>query len=253
MSETRKPDFGPIKAKRVFEVICERIRGEIASGALRPGDKLPPERELAEQFNVSRTAVREAFRSLEIAGLVGLQKGAKGGAFILDGNPTLTRSLQDMISLGRISLADLTEARVLIQESIVRLACARATEADYEALERDISEVEALTRSGHLRDRLSYSINFYKILANITKNQVMIILIDSVTYILRLVVNEVGPDPKLDLAETRRAFMKCMRARDADGAVREMTAHLQRLHDHLDRARRKPSTRAARIPASADT
>lgn len=245
MSEERKPDFQPIRLKRVFEEICERIRGEIAAGTLRPGDKLPPERELAETFNVSRTAVREAIRSLENSGLIGLQKGAKGGAFILDGNPTLTRSLQDMISLGRVSLADLTEARVLIQEAVVRLVCARATENDFRALERDIAEVDALTREGRLRERLSHSINFYKILADITKNQVIIILIDSLTHILRLVVNQVGPDPKTDLVETRRAFMTCLRARDADGAVREMTEHLKRLHEHLERAQRKSNRRPA--------
>jgi GntR family transcriptional regulator, transcriptional repressor for pyruvate dehydrogenase complex len=252
MSEGRRPDFGPIKPKRVFEEICARIRSEIAAGSLRPGDKLPPERDLAETFNVSRTAVREALRSLEMAGLVGLQKGAKGGAFILDGNPTLTRSLQDMISLGRISLADLTEARTLVQEVVVRLACARATEADLAALEHDIDEVEALTRNGRLRERLDYSINFYKILANITKNRVIIILIDSLTYILRLVVSEVGPEPKNDLVETRRAFVKCLRARDADGAVREMTAHLERLHDHLARAQRKSSPRMVRSRVGAE-
>lgn len=253
MRSEREPDFGPIRPKRVFEEICERIRSQIAAGTLKPGDKLPAERELAEKFRVSRTAVREAFRSLEHAGLIGLQKGVKGGAFILDGNPTLTRSFQDMISLGRISLADLTEARVLIQEVVVRLACERATEADFKALERDIAEVDELTRSGRLRERLSYSINFYKILANTTRNQVIIILMDSLTYILRLVVNEVGPDPKTDLVETRRAFMKCLRARDADGAVREMAAHLKRLHDHLERARRKAGARTLRLPAAVDS
>ena len=252
MRQERQPDFGPIRAKLVFEVICERIRGEIAAGTLRPGDKLPPERELAQAFGVSRTAVREALRSLEISGLVGLQKGVKGGAFILDGNPTLTRSLQDMISLGRIALGDLTEARVLIQEAVVRLVCARATEADFRALERDIAEVDRLTRSGRLRERLTYSINFYKILADITQNQVIIILIDSLTTILRLVVNQAGPDPKTDLVETRRAFMKCLRARDADSAVKEMTAHLKRLHDHLERAMRKAKPRAARALVTAD-
>ena len=258
MNDVRRPEFGPIKPKRVFEVICDRIREELTSGTLRPGDKLPPERELAEQFGVSRTAVREALRSLEISGLVGLQKGAKGGATILEGNPTVTRSLQDMVSLGRISLTDLTEARMLIQEDIVRLACERATEADFAALEADIDRVEELTRSGQLRDRLNYSIDFYKVLAESTQNQVMIIVIDALTYILRLLVSQLGPDPKHDLVETRRRFMTHLRARDADAASREMTEHLNSLHDHLTRAQRRqaaqtkgggPRKRTAQRPA----
>ena len=73
------PPFGPVRTRRVFEDICDQIRGQVLGGILRPGDKLPAERELAEQFGVSRTAVREALRSLEIAGVVKLQKGVKGG------------------------------------------------------------------------------------------------------------------------------------------------------------------------------
>ena len=248
MTNTRMPDFGPIKPKRVVEEICERIRNELSSGALRPGDKLPPERELAEQFGVSRTAVREAFRSLEISGLIGLQKGAKGGAFILDGNPTVRQSLQDMVSVGHISLNDMTEARVLIQEAVVRLACERATEADFAALEADIDQTEELTREGRLRERLDYSINFHKVLARTTKNQVIIITIDALTYILRLLINQLGPHPRLDLVESRRKFLKHLRARDADAAVEEMTDHLTKLHQHLVREQQRADRHKVQRP-----
>ena len=134
-----RPAFGPVKTRRVFEEICDQIRREVAAGTLRPGDKLPAERELALQFGASRTAVREALRSLEIAGVVGLQKGVKGGAFILDGNPTaVTQSIHDMLALGRISLDNLTEARMLTEQVVIRLACERATEEDFDALDRNI-------------------------------------------------------------------------------------------------------------------
>jgi GntR family transcriptional repressor for pyruvate dehydrogenase complex len=253
MTIGRTPDFGPIRPKRVFEEICERIRNELSAGTLRPGDKLPPERELAERFGVSRTAVREAFRSLEMSGLIGLQKGAKGGAFILAGNPTIRQSLEDMVSVGQISLADLTEARVLIQDSIVRLACKRATEADFAALAADIDHTEELTLQGRLRERLDYSINFHKLLARTTKNQVMIVTIDALTYILRIIINKLGPHPRLDLVESRRRFLKHLRARDTEAAVAEMTDHLTKLHQHLvreqqriDRLRAKQPTPAAK-------
>jgi GntR family transcriptional repressor for pyruvate dehydrogenase complex len=251
MTSTRMPDFGPIKPKRVFEEICERIRNELSSGTLKPGDKLPPERELAEQFGVSRTAVREAFRSLEISGLIGLQKGAKGGAFILDGNPTVRQSLQDMVSIGHVSLNDMTEARVLIQEAVVRLACERGTEADFAALETDIDQTEELTHQGRLRERLDYSINFHKVLARTTKNQVIIITIDALTYILRILINQLGPHPRLDLVESRRKFLRHLRARDADAAVAEMTDHLTKLHQHLVREQHRADRRRTEKPAHA--
>jgi GntR family transcriptional regulator, transcriptional repressor for pyruvate dehydrogenase complex len=239
MAGTQQPDYGPIRSKRVFEEICERIRQELASGRLKPGDKLPAERELAERFGVSRAAVREAFRSLEMSGLLRLQKGAKGGAFIVDAIPTMRQSMQDVVSVGRISLNDLTEARVLIQEVIVRLACERATAADFAALEADIDRVEELTREGRLRERLDFSINFYKVLAQTTKNRVMILTIDALTYILRTVIAELGPHPRLDLVESRRIFLRHLRARDAEAAVAEMTDHLTKLHQHLVREQQR--------------
>src|SRR5438445_1009932 len=121
------PAFETVRTSRLFEEICNRIRENIAAGSLKPGDKLPAERELAVQFGVSRTVLREALRSLEIAGLVRLTKGAHGGAVILDGGSALTRSFKDMITLGRVTIEDLTEARVLLEDAIVRLACERAT------------------------------------------------------------------------------------------------------------------------------
>src|SRR5215831_10481200 len=72
--------FAPIHTRRTFEEICERIRDRLASGDLRPGDKLPAERDLAQQLGVGRNALREALRSLEISGILELRKGVKGGA-----------------------------------------------------------------------------------------------------------------------------------------------------------------------------
>ena len=128
----------PPKVKlRAFEEICERIRRQLAAGKLKPGDKLPPERELSEQLGVSRAALREALRTLEIAGVIMLKKGVKGGAFVQAGDPAnMTRVIQDLVHLGAISLGDLTEARLLIQSGVVRLACERATDADIEAIGR---------------------------------------------------------------------------------------------------------------------
>jgi GntR family transcriptional regulator, transcriptional repressor for pyruvate dehydrogenase complex len=144
MATTPQLSFQEVKTRRVFEEICEQIRKRLASGVLKPGDKLPAERDLAVEFKVSRPAVREALRTLEISGVVSLQKGVKGGAFIRDGNPALlTQSLQDLMFLGRVSLAGLAEARRLINGMVIELACERATEEDFAAIERNIAEIES--------------------------------------------------------------------------------------------------------------
>ena len=68
--------FSAITPHRAFEDIADQIRGLVASGRLRPGDRLPPERELAALFNVSRNTLREALRALELAGMIEARKGA---------------------------------------------------------------------------------------------------------------------------------------------------------------------------------
>ena len=111
--------FAPIHTRRAFEEICQRIRDQLGAGQLKPGDKLPAERELALQLGVGRNALREALRSLEIAGIVRLQKGVKGGAFIREGNTgQMNQVMQDMLSLGSITVEELTEARVHIQDLV---------------------------------------------------------------------------------------------------------------------------------------
>src|SRR5580693_10502950 len=123
--------FRPIRTRRAFEEICERIREQLALGVLKPGDKLPPERDLARQLGVSRNVLREALRSLEMAGILRLQKGVKGGAFIREGDTSrMNEVMRDMLSLGTISVRELSEARIHVLELVVRLACANARHAD---------------------------------------------------------------------------------------------------------------------------
>ena len=114
--------FEAIKRRRLSDDVSAQIQMRIASGELRSGDKLPPERELAERFGVSRGAVREALRTLERTGLVSLQAGSRGGAFIGQGNPGLIGdSFRNLYLLGSVSLDDLTEARQWLESTVVRM------------------------------------------------------------------------------------------------------------------------------------
>ena len=228
--ERPRPKFAPIKAKRAFEEVCEQIRTEVALGNLKPGDRLPPERELAEQLNVSRTAIREALRSLENAGLVHCQQGMGGGAFIRERDSTaVTQAVRDMVMLGQIPSSSVTEARITLTEQAIRLACERATEADFDAIEQDINKSEQLTLDGDFSRRNTYITEFYRVLAQATHNQVLVMLVESLTELTRSLLEKVSPVPRKDFIEVRRNVLQLMRARDADGAAREMRAHLERL------------------------
>jgi GntR family transcriptional regulator, transcriptional repressor for pyruvate dehydrogenase complex len=235
MENNDQLEFQSIKTKRVFEEICLQIRGLLASGNLSAGDKLPSERDLAIRFNVSRPAVREALRSLEISGIIELKTGAKGGAFIRDGNSgLLTRSMQDLLLLGSLSSDGLLEARELIHEIVVRLACERGEEEDWLAIEENIREIEKLgSEKEDLPARVEAGFDFFRLIAKATHNEVLIILIESLSDIVRAMIDQVGPVARPELVPVRWRLLKYLRARDPKKAMKEMSSFLGVVHKGL--------------------
>jgi GntR family transcriptional repressor for pyruvate dehydrogenase complex len=232
------PNFRPIHTRRAFEEICERIREQLALGVLKPGDKLPAERDLAQQLGVSRNVLREALRSLEMAGVLRLQKGVKGGAFIREGDTSrMNVVMRDMLSLGTISVRELSEARIDVLDLVVRLACTHARQQDFDALERNIERTEIATREGRLLDRVECSREFYKLLAASTGNKVIAMITDSVTeihmrFVYAKVVSSGVAMPRL--AEKRRQFLVALRARNVSSATRLMRSHLDSVQRMLE-------------------
>ena len=230
--------FRPILARRAFEEICERIREQLALGVLKPGDKLPAERDLAQQLGVSRNVLREALRSLEMAGVLRLRKGVKGGAFIQEGDTNrMNDVMRDMLSLGTISVRELSEARIHVLDLIVRLACVSARQSDFEALEANIQRTEVATREGRLLDRVECSREFYKLLAAATGNMVIAMIVDSVTEVhMRFVYAKVASSgvAMARLAEKRSQFLAALRARSVSRATRLMRTHLESVQGMLE-------------------
>jgi DNA-binding FadR family transcriptional regulator len=231
--------FRPIHTRRAFEEICERIREQLALGVLKPGDKLPPERDLAQQLGVSRNVLREALRTLEMAGVLRLQKGVKGGAFVQEGDDTsrMNDVMRDMLSLGTISVRELSEARIHVIDLVVRLACANARQVDFEALEANIERTELATGEGRLLDRVECSREFYKLLAMATRNKVIAMIVDSVTEIhMRFVYAKVSSSgvAMARLAEKRRQFLTALGERNVASATRLMRIHLESVQRMLE-------------------
>src|SRR5437588_11703662 len=128
--------YTPIQSVRVFEQIAEQIEKRILDGELRSGDRLTTDRELAEQFQVSRTAVREAMKILAQKGLVDMRPGR--GTIVIDG---AHEAMQDSIGLvmklklGEVGGSDnLVEVREILETEIAGLAAARATEKEIAAM-----------------------------------------------------------------------------------------------------------------------
>lgn len=236
--------FQPIRTRRIFEDICASIRERLVAGELKAGDRLPAERDLAEQFQVSRTALREALRSLEIAGIVVLRSGRSGGAFITEsGAGQVTRSFQDMLDFGRVSLATLLEARLMIMEVVVRASCVRAGADDIVLLRRNVDETIALTRAGRHEERTLKAVEFSTLLANASGNQVLSAVMEAMASVIRGFVVIAGPPAHDPLIASRRKLIEQIAARDADAACENMRTYLTSLNAHLLKTEReRPAT-----------
>ncbi|MBI3373015.1 MAG: FadR family transcriptional regulator [Betaproteobacteria bacterium] len=224
------PGFRPVAGKRAFEEITEQIRSQLARRFLRAGDRLPAERQLAEQFGVSRNTLREALRSLEIAGLLELKKGATGGAFITEGGGgAAVAGLADLYHMGAIRPQHLTEARILIGTEVARLACGRRTREDLSVLRHNVEAAEAATAAGDVEGRALINYEFHRLLARAAKNPVLIILTDALMEMTRHFVERVGYMPNRYVMPSRRRLLAYLREQDGEAAAAEMKGMLQRL------------------------
>jgi len=221
-----------VQVARAFEDIAGQIRGELSEGRLRAGDRLPPERQLASQFGVSRNTLREALRSLEISGLIALRKGASGGAFVKDSNgEVVVTSIRDMFTLGAVTPEQITESRIWIESAIVRAACERHTAEDIEALNGNLTAASEAIRRKDFHARAEAHLEFHMILARTTSNPIMEIVMEALIGVMRQFIHAIGPQQDSDyVLPSRRRFMRQLEARDAEAAVGEMERHLKRVN-----------------------
>jgi GntR family transcriptional repressor for pyruvate dehydrogenase complex len=226
-----KPDiFSPVSMGRISEVIVEQVRGLMRQGQLKPGDRLPAERELCEYFGVSRVTVREALRMLESSGLVDIRVGARGGAFVT--TPTSDRvgdGLADLLSLSVVSASDVTEVRLILELGIVPLVCERATEEDLAALDEICARSEAALRAGDYS--MDLSAEFHARVAQATRNPAITMLVESFRGpILMSLEQAKATAPQMGEVGTveHEQFIDAVRRRDPEAATRIMREHLER-------------------------
>jgi GntR family transcriptional repressor for pyruvate dehydrogenase complex len=243
MSE-QPPVFAPVRMRRAFEAVCDQIRQQVADGVLSAGDRLPSERELSEQFGVSRSGVREALRSLEMAGMVEALTGINGGFYIKQAHPEgITQAVRDMVALNQVPVSDVTEARILLMSLAIRLACGRATEEDFRAIEDDIERFAVLVKQGKpVRDSALIT-EFYRLIARATHNEVIVMLIDALSEILRTLIARLDAPPQSNVVQVRRKVLRLMREGDADKASAALAKHLNALNLLLEAMEAKKAPR----------
>ena len=221
--------FKPLEPKRAFEAISEQIKDLICSGQLNPGDRLPGERELATLFKTGRMVVRESLRMLEQSGFIYIKSGYKGGAFVKDvGSEVMTGSITDLAKLGRISLEQLTEARIEIESAIIGLAAKRMTESDFEQLWKNIEYSEQLITQGKEEMVREENIMFHLILARGARNYLLEVMIESVMNVVDSLANQLKPGIRYSarILDAHKAIYEALRKKEVESARKVMRDHL---------------------------
>jgi GntR family transcriptional repressor for pyruvate dehydrogenase complex len=177
--------FNSVKSSKVCQHISDQIRNAIFDGRLKPGDKLPFERELIEKFKVSKATLREALRSLEVLGFLEIRKGVSGGAFVTEVDMTKARdSFTNFLLFKNLSLKDLSEVRLLLEPYIAEKATLAITKEDLNRLGKLIKDSEHAIKNDMAFESRKDEIEFHRIIASITGNPILMFILDFVENLL---------------------------------------------------------------------
>jgi GntR family transcriptional repressor for pyruvate dehydrogenase complex len=233
MAEERNIFF-PVQAERVSQLIEGQLKEAIIKHHYRAGDKLPSERELADMFSTSRSSIREAIRSLERSGFVVVKKGVQGGAFVIQkGNSKpMVDYLRDMMRLRQVSLEEILQVRLIIEPEVAADAALKATPEDIELLE----EITRVQLGGFDSEnpvmQFDRQPRFHRIVAEITGNQVFIIIMQMLLEIHAFRMNQFKLDEKTMRRITHQhdSIIEAFKKKDKVLAFEEMKKHVLAVH-----------------------
>jgi GntR family transcriptional regulator, transcriptional repressor for pyruvate dehydrogenase complex len=218
------PLFSPLRRTRASGDIVAQIRSAIFSGRLRPGDRLPTERELTEQFGVSRVTVRDALRALETSGLIHIRVGGHGGAFIAEPDvSTFSESLGTHLLRSGTTFREVAEARLALETTAARLACERATEEDLEAIRVAVHPTDQPSSSA------TASLAFHEAVVTAAHNHAIQAIFVALRGLMEEAFAALRPYPNRepeDIKLVHSELYEAIAAHDSDRAVRLMREHL---------------------------
>ena len=221
--------ISPVERNSVADQVAKKILDLVRTGNLKPGDQLPPERDLAQMLQVSRPSLREAMRGLQILGVVKSRQG--GGAYIssLDA-ADLLGPLQFLITLNAQNVHALYESRVLIDGGIARMATERLSAADIGRLQAMV-----VLQQNLVTDPLGFRVSdleFHRTIMEATGNPFLVRVSHSL-YVLgmeyRRIASETPGVLKQSLAD-HEAIIAAFVRRDPEAAATAMMAHMRNVH-----------------------
>lgn len=224
----------PIDLAAAYEVVTERIRRAIHIGSYLPGDKLPPERTLAQQLGVSRTTVREAIRVLEGEGYVVSRRGASGGILVLDQGENEER-LRPLLAEKLPELEETFDYRIAVEGAAARLAAGRRTDEDLAILQGayDVMEADRETLRFRAGDNA-----FHLAIADAARNQLMRQAIEDARVAMWVPIDRLINRVFHTANRHHKQILDAIRDRDGDAAQKAVVDHIETARRDLRRSLR---------------
>ena len=219
--------FKPIKNKRLSDLVTDEIKEIILSRELKPGGKLPSERELSLQMKVGRPVIRESLRYLELSGLIHIKQGIDGGIFVKEPEANyMMRPFSDLLRLGYINIEELTEARLLIEMDVLELVMKKVQVEGFKLLDEIISlGFEKIKRKESIRME---NLNFHILLAELSRNPIFIMIINSMMAIISVFIKEMNPSRAHSkrILESHKDILEEMKTGNIEAAREKLKEHI---------------------------
>ena len=232
---TRKAASPRIRQLKRSDLVAQEIKRLITEKNLTPGDRLPHESDLQEQFQVSKGTIREALKALEVQGLITISTGPTGGGTIAE--VPLDRTLQFMqnyLFFQEVTIDDIYTVRQMLEPELAAGAVPHLTEADFEALEHSINCCDPSSSDSDLLIQRREDVNFHDILAAANPNPFLRFTCELINEMIRQLIVFGNRTPQAEHrrfgeanAQFHRAIVQAARARDAEKVRELMTIHMR--------------------------
>lgn len=228
--------FTPVKSTKVYEQVIEQIKYMITSGELKKGEKLPPERELVEKFQVSRTSVREALRALQIIGLIESRQG--GGNYIKDSfDDNLIEPLSMMFVLQNSRNSEILELRRVLEVETARLAAKNISDEELTRLKEIIDRMKDLPDE---KENVVLDKELHYVIAKASGNNLIMSILTAVSSLMDSFIKEAREaiinkdENKSVLLEHHENMYMALKNHDEKEAGKVMKEHMNLIIRHMD-------------------
>jgi len=224
--------FKIIKKESTLEVIVQQIKDQIKKGILKPGEKLPSERKLADQLGVSRASVREAIQALAFSGYLEVIQGK--GTYILEISTKYDEIINFFSEFSNYSLDYLMEARIMLEGEFARLAALNANQEEIDEIERVFNEI---VNSKDLNTFFVKDLEFHLTIAKATHNPIMnglMKIIGEMLYKETQRIIGISRYTRENTIETTRELVQAIKKRNAERAGELMSEHIRNIRVSLE-------------------